>query len=337
MNIFSFAPKELTNSAIWAWILHSLCEEDNVNEPRRKIAENMLRMMAIPIPNASDVHEIQTEKSMRTLQRPNAFVDSQSGRIDVFMRTQGVSPFVFYIENKVVEQDREVPKLLEQIEMYYRFFDHVRQRDPSYCSTIYPAYFGFEADTGDRLKAHAVKTNSPVADSLICFPAERMLRAFQDTGFEQERVLSDFHKWLTSREAFIRFRGKARQKSNMSIEDVIGASYPLRFGHLLNAFVRGMDRCTIVKRQINRHSVDIRNINFFKGMSTPITLRWYYNSGSNGLYVGLHENFEQILNVRLSKSALPVHFAHEKDVNWLFGYFKTEKEIESFWNGIKPS
>jgi hypothetical protein len=51
-NIFSLAPKELTNSAIWAWIFHGLCEEGNIFEPRRKIAEKMLKHDENPNPQS---------------------------------------------------------------------------------------------------------------------------------------------------------------------------------------------------------------------------------------------------------------------------------------------
>lgn len=78
-----------------------------------------------------------------------------------------------------------------------------------------------------------------------------------------------------------------------------------------------------------------RNINFFKGSATPITLRWYYNSGQNGLYIGLHKQFEQILNVKKLPGALPEAFAYELDSSWLFGYLKTVEEIRSFWESIR--
>ncbi len=210
----------------------------------------------------------------------------------------------------------------------------MRETDPSYCQEIYPAYFGYESSTSELLIEHARSVGSPLADCLRSFPAEKMLEAFEGTGFEQDGVLSDFYEWLTSREAFIRFRSSARIKDNVSVEDVIQASQPLGFSHLLQAFVDGMRACPSFWQKITRQSVDIRNINFFAGNATPITLRWFYNSGPNGLYVGLHENFAGIMGMSFNISILSRSFAFEKDSSWLFGYLKTVEEIETFWSVI---
>jgi hypothetical protein len=303
-----------------------------------RLLKKCLSMMKIPIPKATEVHEIQTEMSLPTLQLPPAWgrkapcIESQPGRIDVFMRTQGANPFVFFIENKVVEQDSKIPELLEQIEKYYNHFKKIPQGDPSYCPIIYPAYFGFEADTGEKLKKLAEKKHSPVAGPLICFPAEEMLEAFKDTGFEKDQILKDFYQWLTSRKAFIRFISKARDDKHVKIEEVIEASKPLGFGDLLEAFYKGFKGCSKLKG-ITTVRVDKKCINFFIGSKTPISIHWYDNSGINGLYVGLCEDFNQI--VRLSKTAMPDHFAYVKSSRvCLSGYFKTVEEIENFWNGI---
>jgi len=336
MNIFTLAPKELTNSAIWAWILQSLASEQYSDDPRRKIAEKMFSIMGISLPAPSEIHEIITEKSLRTMHRPAGMLGSgnERGRIDVFFRTMGNQPFVFFIENKVAELNKDVTALLEQMERYYSYLDVISKTDNSYCTLIYPAYFGYETDTAEALTELAKSRNSILNGRLITFPVPKMLAAFEGSGFEKNPILNDFHRWLKSREKFIGFRAAARRGVNVSIAEVIEASRPLGFGHLLAAFVSGMERCSRVNSQISKRSVDVRNINFFKGAATPITLRWYYNSSPNGLYIGFHKQFDKILNVNFSHRSLPPAFAFEADSEWLFGFLKTEEEISTFWSAI---
>jgi hypothetical protein len=259
---------------------------------------------------------------------------NERGRMDVFFRTTGNLPFVFFIENKVAELNKDVAALLEQIERYYSYLDAISNTDKSYCSIIYPAYFGYETDTAEALTELARSRNSILNGKLITFPVTKMLAAFERSGFEKNPILNDFHRWLKSREKFIGFRAAARRGVNVSIAEVIEASRPLGFGHLLAAFVGGMERCYRVNSQISKRSVDVRNINFFKGSATPVTLRWYYNSSPNGLYIGIHKQFETMLNVKLSSQALPTAFAYEADSDWLFGFLKTEEEIKTFWATI---
>lgn len=334
MNLFSLAPKELTNSAIWAWILHSLCETSEEAGPRQQIAMNLLARLQVPVPNSGDIHEIQTEKVLPTLQRPACRVKGQNRRIDVFLRTKGENPFVFFIENKVVEQENQLAALLEQIEGYDSYFETVRRVDPSYASIVYPAYFGYEPDTADRLIALAKKKGSSLAERLRCCPASVMLEAFAGTDFVSDPILKNFHDWLQSRRKFIEFRAAARAGCNVPVEDVIEASRELGFSELLNAFWNGLQRCQPVHSQISLVRVDVRNINFFRGGATPLTVRWYYDSGRNGLYVGLHENFASIMGRPLPTDAIPPGFAYEKESNWLYGYFQSAEEIDRFWRVI---
>lgn len=64
-KLFSRAPKELTSSAMWAWILSSLQRGDH-EQPRYGIAKNLLAQMHIPAPASFDVAELHNEQSLTT-------------------------------------------------------------------------------------------------------------------------------------------------------------------------------------------------------------------------------------------------------------------------------
>ena len=69
MNLFALAPKELTNSAIWAWILHGLRESNEDASPRKKIAANMFRLLDIcfRMPTSIFVTQLKTGLTDQTV------------------------------------------------------------------------------------------------------------------------------------------------------------------------------------------------------------------------------------------------------------------------------
>ncbi len=374
MNLFELAPKELTNSAIWAWILHGLTEAD-ADDTRRQIASKMLTALDVPIPMPSEVHEVATEKALCEVNWPPYAVkaktatdsetkgnsERKSGRIDVFLRTQGGDPYVFFIENKVVEQDRggngstdchveveenarSLRSLLKQIERYYRHFDAIAQRCPTYCRRVFPTYFGYEPDTEQTLIQLAIQQNSPVAGVLKCFPVQKMLLAFNGTSFERDPILLAFHDWLTSRAKLIGIVKALRAKNRPELADLVNAYESLGFGPLLRLFVQGLIECTFIslKGEIGlsgwiNFKVKSRNSKKTGTQNkVPISVNWFGRGRSNGLFVGFHESFERYLSVEVPEGAFPAHFAHQCNGRWREGYFKSAEEIRHFWESIRP-
>lgn len=327
-NIFSYAPKELTNSAMWAWIISSL-KTGHADDPRYVIAKNIFTELGIPIPAAADVAEVQTERSFKLINTGPVTIPSGQGRIDVFVRISGARPAVLFIENKVTDLSREVAGLLTQIQKYDEQFRLTVQRLPTYATTIYPAYFGYEDWVADELVQYAHQSDPSLASRLRVFPVTKMIAAFQGTGFESDPVLSQFYAWLLVKQKFIDIRRKARLKQHAPISDVIEAGRSVGFGHLLEKFMSVFDN-SLVRSEFTDVRVDIRNINFRRYGSTPITIRWFYNSGPNGLYVGLHEDLRQTGRHSFFRR-LPGDFAYEQDQRWVFGYLRTEADVERFF------
>jgi hypothetical protein len=326
-NIFSYAPKELTNSAMWAWILSALKTEDH-HHPRYAIAQNILNRLDVPIPRPEDIAEIHTERSFKKINTGKIDIPSVKGRVDIFLRVAGAAPAVLFIENKVVENDIE--RLYRQIKDYDEQFQFIKRQLPAYASNIYPAYFGYEDWVADQLVLRARQSDGDFAHRLKVFPVTAMIDAFQGTEFDQDPVLKQFYSWLIIKKKFVTIRRQARMKSYPPVADVIEAARDFGFGHLLEQFMAGYAGCSLLRQQITQVRSEIRNINFFQGRGTPLTVRWFYNSGPNGLYVGLHQNIERLTGIDFFQN-LPEDFGYEQDGEWIFGYLRTERHIQAFW------
>lgn len=326
-NIFSFAPKELTNSAMWAWIISALKLGDH-SSPRYSIAKNIFAKFDISVPRPEDVVELHTERSFRQINRGEVVIPSVKDRVDIFMRIGGSFPATIFVENKVVERD--VDDLYRQIRRYDEQFKLIKSRLPSYVGAVYPAYFGYEDWVADQLLIHAHQLDQDFADRLKVLSVTGMINAFEESDFDREPVLAQFYSWLTVKKKFVNIRRQVRMKVRPSIGDVVDAGSEVGFGNLLEQFMVGFENCRVLKARISEVRIDIRNINFFQGSSTPLTVRWFYNSGPNGLYIGLHRNVERLTGVDLFQS-LPRDFGYERDGEWIFGYLRTAEHVEQFW------
>ena len=175
----------------------------------------------------------------------------------------------------------------------------------------------------------ANQSDSGLAGRLRVLPVTKMIAAFQGTNFESDPVLSQFYSWLLVKQEFMNIRREARLKQHAPISHVIEAGRSVGFGHLLEKFMFVFNNSS-VRSEITEVRVDIRNINFRQYGSTPITVRWFYNSGPNGLYVGLHEDLRYSRRHSFFRR-LPDDFAYEQDQKWVFGYLRTEADVERFF------
>lgn len=336
MNIFSVAPKELTNSAMWAWIFAGLRLPEGTDDPRRAIAVNALKIMGVPVPNPADVHEVLTERSLRTVRDIQG--KNSSLRMDIFMRCTGKIPFVFFAENKVVElsekrngSTKNIENLLKQIEDYDSYLRMIACEQPSYCSKVYPAYFGYEPDVAKEISRVASKNASDLNGRIIGFHIDKMLQSFHGVDLGGNYVLRNFKKWLESRKKGLDIRSRIRSNEKIDIHEIYEFSQEMGFYDLLSNFIS-----LYKKSKLNnlRCEVGGRNLNFMKGSSTPLTLRWFYNSGHNGLYVGVHKKYNEMMGLKSRFQDFPNGFAYEKDCEWNFGYLTCVDDVKCFCSAI---
>lgn len=336
MNIFSVAPKELTNSAMWAWIFAGLRLPEGVDDPRRQIAVNALQIMGVPVPDPADVHEVLTERSLRTVRDIQG--KNSSLRMDIFMRCTGKMPFVFFAENKVVElsekrngSSKNIENLLKQIENYDSYLRMIACDQPSYCNAVYPAYFGYEPDVANEIDRVAKKNGSNLSGRIVGFHIGKMLQSFDGIDLNGNSILADFKKWLESRKKGLDIRSRVRNGEKVNIKDVHDYSKEMGFWDLLYEFLYLYNKTRLKKL---RCDIGIRNLNFIDRSSTPLTLRWFYNSGHNGLYVGVHSKYNEMMGIKSQFKDFPDGFAYEKDSEWNFGYLTCVDDVKRFFAAI---
>ncbi|MDP7707435.1 hypothetical protein [Mycobacterium sp. TY815] len=316
---------------MWAWILSAL-KSDEVNNPRYLIARNVLAKLGVPTPAPQDVSELHTERSFKQIYTRQVAIPPLPGRLDIYLRISGATPAIVFIENKVADNQNHIESLYKQIASYDRNFHVLKAASPAYPRDIYPAYFGYEEWVAGQLSELAARSDPELAARLRFFTLGDMLEAFKDTGFQKEPVLQQFYLWLTVKKKFVTIRRKARTGNHASVDEVIDAAIEVGFGELLQAFMDGFHRHPTFRHSVTNIQTDIRNINFRRGGSTPLTVRWFYNSGPNGLYVGVHTDVERMTGVNLFRR-LPADFGYEQEQQWVFGYLRTQSQVEALWAG----
>lgn len=320
---------------MWAWFLNGLRHPEPAN-PRRKIATQLFENLGIPVPTPTSVLDIQTEYVLDMVSRGND-IEVTSGskgndRVDVLMRFNSPDPTFFFIENKVATGNNEVnpADIARQIHRYDVHLQKLSERNPELGSTVYPAYFGFEDFIADRVREETRGMNSALYSKLRCCDTSTMLKAFTDTGYQQDPLLSQFYEWLVVKHNFVKLRRRAENKNTEpTTKEIIDAADAAGFGNLLNAFLEEFRSCERLKSTL-RPRVQKRNINFRRGSETPLTVRWYYNSGVNGLFIGFSEAYEKHFDPKV-RQKLPVDFLYHKESQWRFGFLRTASEIAAFF------
>ncbi|WP_200341638.1 hypothetical protein [Rhodovibrio sodomensis] len=334
-NLFEFAPRELSNSAMWAWILNGLRHPEPANA-RRQIATQLFEHLRIPVPRPTDVLDIQTEYVLDMVSRGNdtalTFSGKGNDRVDVLMRFNAPRPTFLFIENKVATGNNEVnpSDIARQIHRYDVHLHKISKCNAEIGSTVYPVYFGFEDFIAERVREETRVFDSALASKLRCCDTSIMLKAFSGTGYKQDPLLTQFYDWLVVKHNFVKLRRRAENRNTEpNTREIVDAADAAGFGHLLNAFLEEFRSCDHLKSQL-RPRVQKRNINFRRGSETPLTVRWYYNSGVNGLFVGFSKSYKDSFDRNVHQK-LPSDFLYHKESQWRFGFLRTLSEVSTFF------
>lgn len=86
-NLFQFAPRELSQSAFWAWVLKSLDPDVEASSTVSDVGATLLRDLDVPVPQSS--MEVDTEHSL----------GGNGGRVDIYAKIDGTTRVL--IEHKV--------------------------------------------------------------------------------------------------------------------------------------------------------------------------------------------------------------------------------------------
>lgn len=115
-NLFQFAPRELSHSAFWAWVLQSTHPPLDAHSEVSQLGKTFLRDIDLPVPQATI--EVKTEHSL----------PGEGGRVDIHAEIDGATKLL--IENKV-----SAPIRGDQLAAYRTSVD-----EPVHCVFLSTAY-----------------------------------------------------------------------------------------------------------------------------------------------------------------------------------------------------
>lgn len=115
-NLFQFAPRELSHSAFWAWVLQSTDPSLDAHSEVSELGETFLRDLDLPVPKTTI--EVDTEHSLA----------GEGGRVDIHAEIDGAT--MLLLEHKV-----SAPIRGDQLAAYRRSVD-----EPVHCVFLSTAY-----------------------------------------------------------------------------------------------------------------------------------------------------------------------------------------------------
>lgn len=160
-NLFEFAPRELSHSAFWAWVLDSLDSQEEDLRDVRDLGRELLQSVGASPPKVSI--EVETEYSL----------PGEAGRVDIYATIDDSEALL--IENKVSDRPS-----VDQLRAYKASPD-AEEAHFLLISTTYP--------TQNAAKAEA-------EEPWTYLNAEDVLELLDEVNGDYP-ILTDYHRWLT--------------------------------------------------------------------------------------------------------------------------------------------
>lgn len=312
MNLFDLSPRELTNSAVWTWLLSGLTMP--AESIRYKIAIGILTDLNVPIPES--VQLLKTEYALR-----------DGRRIDIFLegRSHG-QPYIFFIENKVSGD----PGIDQQVRGY---IDVLKDRNIPVYSAIFSLYPGINNQIEQSQKFDS-KTRPQVLD------IDRMINLLSRYELHEDGIPAEFLRHLIGRKnKTIRVR-TAIQKSGADPEMWIEVA---KRNGVAELFMEYVDCASMLEEK----SLGNLFIQYFTGRSVAvlakprrplISLHPNRSVASKGLWIGFNDtNWKSTFGKAFPQSVLPADFERapdSKQPNWEFGYLESAEEIQGLFSAV---
>jgi len=312
LNLFDLSPRELTNSAVWAWILDGLRSSENTS--RREIAARLLRTLQVPIPDKVCV--LRTEQPL-----------PDGRRIDVYMEAEKEGrSFIFFIENKI-STDYHVDS---QVAGY---LDALSSKE----CPIYSAILSLSPKIQHQVKESAKFTDERRPGVL---DLDQMIDLFNCFELPNDSIPAEFLKHLKGRK-----QRMTRVRSSLSR----GGSDPevwlsvARQRDVEEEFSQFVDLCS----ELEDTGGGAFALKYFSGRSIALmgksnrpllALHPKKSSSLNGLWLGYnHLNWKYHFGTDFPLTVLPTDFydeADSKQPNWHFGFFKTPADLSLFFSAF---
>ena len=172
LNLFDLSSRELTNSAVWIWILDGLRTSEK--SLRKEIAVRLLQELKVPVPDV-----------IKVLKAENSLPDGR--RIDVYLEGESSGkPFIFFIENKV-SHDASVDS---QVAGY---LDVLSNKEQPVYSAVLSLHPGIQQQIKNSTKF--TENNRPVV-----FDIEQMIELFSYFKLHEESIPAEFLQHLITRQ-----------------------------------------------------------------------------------------------------------------------------------------
>lgn len=313
MNLFDLSPRELTNSAVWMWLLSGLTmPEENV---RRKIAKGLLTDLNVPVPDTLQL--LKTEYSL-----------PDGRRIDIFLQGQALGqPYIFFIENKV-SGDAGID---QQVRGY---IDALKDRGVPVYSAVFSLYPGIRSQI-EQSQLFDAETRPQVVDT------DRMINLLGQFELHEDGIPAEFLRHLIGhKDKAIRVR-TAIQKSGADPETWLDVAKRNGVSDLFAEYVDcasvfevGSQGCLFVEYFTGR-SVAV----LAKPKRPLISLHPMRSMVNKGLWVGFNDtNWRANFGKAFPQSVLPKDFEKvpdSKQPNWEFGYLESAEEIQQFFSAFE--
>jgi len=310
LNLFDLSPRELTNSAVWAWILDGL--NSSKDSLRQSVANELLKTLNVPVPD--EVRVLETERSL-----------PDGRRMDVYL--EGVKlgkEFIFFIENKV-SHDTAVDS---QVAGY---LDALSQRGMA----VYSAVLSLAPEIRQLIvnSPRFTEENRPAVLDL-----EQMIGFFSRFNFAEESIHAEFLRHLICRNtrnnrvrnAFV--RGGADPEMWLAVARKNGVE------ELFSEYVN-------LASQLEDVSGRQLEVKYFNGRSVAVVgkskralfaLHPEKSKRHVGLWLGYnHVNWLYHFNTDFPVNVLPEDFSDKPDgqqPNWHFGYIMNKQELALFFS-----
>lgn len=311
-NLFLYASKELSNTAVWAWLFSQLTENAAPKEKTRTVARNLFSELDLPQPDY--VMRVAVEDGL-----PNG------GRVDIHCTYRSNNHDVtVVIENKIAK-DNEV---VDQVARYMNF---IGQSDFVY-------YFIFSFD--DTLENY----RRSIRDKGIrLFLLERMADFFKKQDTEHDDILSHYKDFIISKHDRNQKARRALEKGEKTSD---GDLYQLWTERALRQGVEDLFKSylsfieeTNGQKEFNKGKSVAAKYEDSKGVERPIFAVWLDRSDyTRGLRIGYSENNLQKMGNSVRGNILPASFDNREHYQgrnrWRFGHVKDENELRSIWNAV---
>lgn len=310
-NLFDLAPREMTNSAVWAWLLHGL--QDTSDTPRKRIATRLMEKIGVPVPDVID--SIETERIL-----PNCC------RLDVCMEGMvGRQRFIMFFENKM------------------RYDSNADSQVAGYCEALqnegyelYPVLLS--SFSGREILAKISRQWQP-----ICLNLEEMIELVATEAHPYGTILSEFHDHLSRRLDRTRRAQTAFSRGNADPDMWLAVARENGVEELFTEYLSLAEAAGCSKIDFNQVRSVVVKYAHTPGLSgNPVLLVYLKMSSLTcGLRIGYnHVNWEKAFDLVFAKECLPADFAdepakQENQPNWHIGFVRTSNELRRIFEAVR--